>query len=266
MYQMSHLVSLNDNLFTSICREFLLRQTEIKSSVEKFDGALSKKRLLPRETFFEKTVASQQFVDKVSDLLISSIPTTEKVTGKTTVNSRSKSAKQVMSPKTSSLYEFGNVGLSRDINIPVASSSDSKEVLTRVDYLMNLMSSIPVQLPEDLSDNMFTEELSNFELAHSFAAKYRHLRPTNCCTDNTETIDHNNMLPMADSENLFAYARAWDMYCLGKILLSIYASSPSSTSLSDIIVPRPVDEDNNIDAALPDDNILSLQVSKATSK
>jgi len=77
-----------------------------------------------------------------------------------------------------------------------------------------------------------------------------------------EVISPNNILPMADSENLFAYARAWDMYSLGKILLSIYETSPTNTTLSQIIVPQPVYEDGDVVPGPPDDNIFSLQVSK----
>ncbi|CAG8522522.1 4819_t:CDS:10 [Paraglomus occultum] len=240
--------------------EFLLRQTETKNSIERYDYISSKRRLLPRDTFFDKTVGAQQFVDKVSDVLISSLPTTEKVIGKPTVNLRSKLSKQVTSPRPASLYEFGNVAIVRDRDIPTASLPDSKDALMRMEHLINLMNSIPIQLPEDMSENMFTEELSHFELAHSFAAKYRHLNPTDNHTNNLEVISPNNILPMADSENLFAYARAWDMYCLGKILLNIYETSPTNTTLSQIIVSQPVYEDGDIVPDPPDDNIFSLQV------
>ncbi|CAG8477948.1 2875_t:CDS:10 [Funneliformis caledonium] len=124
----------------------------------------------------------------------------------------------------------------------MVTNSDSKD---RIEILLTLINSLPIHLPDDMNNEFFIEKLSNFEQAHSFAAKY---------LPNNNDLEQNNLNKglyeinivhdpqqkrksvydemMEPIEVSFAYGRAWDTYSLGKIIESIYHTTTDDINLS----------------------------------
>jgi hypothetical protein len=146
-----------------------------------------------------------------------------------------------LEPATSrslSLYGvINNFDEKKDYSTTMAAVTNS-DLKDRVETLTALINTIPVHLPDDMGNEFFIEKLNNFEQAHSFAAKY---------ASNRDNSKQNEMDIVQDSqpkhasihdgivksnEPTFVYGRAWDAYCFGKIIESIYDTSKNDTSLS----------------------------------
>ncbi|CAI2162146.1 12710_t:CDS:10 [Funneliformis geosporum] len=155
-------------------------------------------------------------------------------------------------PRSLSLYEVvSSIDEKKDnsSNVPstavtaaMVTNSDSKD---RIEILLTLINSLPIHLPDDMNNESFIEKLSNFEQAHSFAAKYlpnnndlkqnnvnKGLYETNIVHDPQQKRKSVYNEIMEPNEMLFAYGRAWDTYCLGKIIESIYHTPTDDINLS----------------------------------
>nr|CAG8479267.1 3315_t:CDS:10 [Entrophospora candida] len=135
----------------------------------------------------------QQQVDLMTDSFINS----DKTVGKyQTVSAKSKSPKlrPVTATRSHSLYDAINHDISKDNTLsPLATPNDFKDVQSRIDTLVAIINKLPIKFLDELNDNYFIETL----------------------------------------DNSFAYGRAWDAYCLGQIMESIYAS-PKNTLTSSL--------------------------------
>lgn len=170
----------------------------------------------------------------------------EKTIGKSYHQSTTSNIKISKSPKlepatSRSLSLYGvinNLDEKKDHHTTVmVANSDLKD---RVETLTALINVIPIHFPDDMRNEIFIEKLNNFEQAHSFATKYVPNRD-NSKQNNIGKRDivqdsqskrasiHDGI--MKSNEN-FAYGRAWDAYCFGKIIESIYDTSKNDTSLS----------------------------------
>ncbi|RIA98648.1 hypothetical protein C1645_76770 [Glomus cerebriforme] len=123
----------------------------------------------------------------------------------------------------------------------MTTNSDLKD---RIETLSALINTLPIHLPDDIGNDFFTEKLSNFEQAHSFAAKYVPNRDNSRQNDigkRLYELDIQNSkqkhasiydVTMKSNEASFVYGRAWDTYCFGKIIECIYDTSKNDTSIS----------------------------------
>ncbi|CAJ0824151.1 5401_t:CDS:10 [Entrophospora sp. SA101] len=174
----------------------------------------------------------QQQVDLMADSFINS----DKTVGKyQTVSAKSKSPKlrPVTATRSHSLYDVINHDISKDNTLsPLATPNDFKDVQSRIDTLVAIINKLPIKFLDELNDNYFIETLDSFEKAHFFSTKYIENKPIinnkDVLIDGGFCGDDNDGL-----KDSFAYGRAWDAYCLGQIMESIYAS-PKNTLTSSL--------------------------------
>ncbi|KAG9306186.1 hypothetical protein G9A89_016090 [Geosiphon pyriformis] len=208
-------------------RNFTSQITDDKTSLEKFNILNSKRRISQRTTIMDKSGLSKLSEKKNSDLLIFDIPAAEKIIAKPS-GTISRNKKQVITAKPLSLYDFGNANLGRERDFITTTMADPKDPLGRIESLATLMNSIPIELPDEMNSDIFTKELKHFEQAHSFGVKYKHLKSSHYHPDHGGlNVDSENSNFV--SKQSFAYARAWDAYCLGKIFDDIYCSGKKIT-------------------------------------
>ncbi|RUS29740.1 hypothetical protein BC938DRAFT_480298 [Jimgerdemannia flammicorona] len=106
---------------------------------------------------------------------------------------------------------------------------------------MNLSSALnsePIRLPNEMPSDMFVEQLMHFEQTHNFGVKYRILDDVATSENPVLTAEPKSakrgglrdLFLNAQGANssqlstLFSMGRAWDMYCVGQIIQSIYTA------------------------------------------
>ncbi|CAG8488716.1 9486_t:CDS:10 [Ambispora leptoticha] len=206
-------------------REFDSHKLEATSALEMYNKLNSKKRIASKN-FTEKS-RSPQTSEKISDPLIFDIPAAEKILIKPP-GSLPRSKKQVPPARPLSLYDLSNPNYIRERDLSTASIGDSKDPLARIESLASLLNSIPIQLPDEMNNEIFIEQLLNYEQAHLFAVKYQHQVSflQNQSFPNDSTNNNSNVAETTiQSTQSFTYGRAWDAYCLGKIIEKIYAEN-----------------------------------------
>ncbi|GES77577.1 WD repeat-containing protein 81 [Rhizophagus clarus] len=151
-------------------------------------------------------------------------------------------------PRSLSLYGvINNFDEKKDYSMTMTAAvmvtnSDLKD---RVETLTALINTLPIHLPDDMKNEFFIEKLNNFEQSHSFATKYvpnrDNFKQNNIGKKLYEMDIVQDLQPkhvsthdgiMKSNETSFVYGRAWDAYCFGKIIESIYDASKNDTSLS----------------------------------
>lgn len=122
-----------------------------------------------------------------------------------------------------------------------ASAISAAKIPTSSNDTVNLLSALntePIRLPAELPEELFTEQLANFEHAYNFGVKYGSM--------NGMAINENPVLlagpksgksgglrdlflnaqagDLSQLATLFSIGRSWDMYCVGQIIQNIYAA------------------------------------------
>lgn len=86
----------------------------------------------------------------------------------------------------------------------------------------------PIRLPEALPEDYFTENLTHYEETMEFAARYKSMQSSDDICFNPVYPDpgvHYNISPCdspTQSANKFSLGTAYDMYCAGQVIESIY--------------------------------------------
>ncbi|CAG8524653.1 10987_t:CDS:10, partial [Acaulospora colombiana] len=203
----------------------LVTTNDNRSLREKYESISSKKRI-PSKILDTSKITSQHIVEISNDLLVG----LEKTTGK------HQSIAGHASPKlASALHEIVNAD-EKEIS---SSTLDPKDPSFRIEALSNLVNSLPIHLPDEMEDDYFTDSLDNFEQAHTFSAKYppQKFLSAECelsgDNDGNKYCQRRNSTKVKSTENTFSYGKAWDTYCLGKIIKALYSSSTdNNTALS----------------------------------
>ncbi|CAG8474645.1 6116_t:CDS:10 [Ambispora gerdemannii] len=205
-------------------REFDSHKSVTTSVLDKYNKLNSKRRI----ALTEKSRAPQ-IPEKISDPLTFDIPAAEKILAKPP-GTHPRSKKQTPPVRPLSLYDLGNSNYIRERELSTASMTDSKDPLARIESLALLLNLIPIQLPDEMNDGIFIEQLLNYEQAHLFAVKYQHrISLQNQSFPNDSTNNNSKVTETTiQSTQSFAYGRAWDAYCLGKIIEKIYAENKKS--------------------------------------
>ncbi|CAG8476604.1 12165_t:CDS:10 [Acaulospora morrowiae] len=195
-----------------------------KSLLEKYESISCKKRI-PSKLLETNKMTLQQITEISNELLVGS----EKTVGKyQTISSCS-------SPRLSlALHEIINA----DEKEASSATLDPKDPNVRIEAWSNLMNSLPIYFSDEISEDYFTNSLDNFERAHVFSAKYPPHKFMSAEYEQSGDQDGSNYHQRRDStkvspvENTFAYGKAWDTYCLGKIIKVIYSDLTDDTMLS----------------------------------
>ncbi|KAF9194137.1 hypothetical protein BGZ50_006616 [Haplosporangium sp. Z 11] len=222
-----------------------LSKADYVHSLTKTQTALEKaSRITKRRSAYRPQNDRAQFVDKVSDLLF-------RPTGPT----RSKSMRQQGVSRPTSLAtnggherEFANSAaqslaqpvsnallsnaITQDTNIALAS--------TRPEALAQFIQSESIELPKDLHEAAFTEELEHFEKTFYFGSKYHFMNseaPQERILSDASIVE-TDKAPTRE-EDSFEYMQSWDVYCLGEIFKQIYlAEDTPNNSITMALTPN----------------------------
>ncbi|KAG0044558.1 hypothetical protein BGZ83_010233 [Gryganskiella cystojenkinii] len=185
-------------------------------------------KITKRRNLYRPQTDRPQFVEKVSEMLFRPTAPTRSKSLKLPAGSRptsivvtnghereSSSAAQAIVANSASNLVSPISALTQDANIALAS--------TRPEALVQFLQSELIDLPKDLQDLTFAEELDHFEKTFQFGSKYHFLDSAAARArilkdaQSPETNGSN-----ARKEDSFQYMQSWDVYCLGETVKQIY--------------------------------------------
>ncbi|GJJ78952.1 WD repeat-containing protein 81 [Entomortierella parvispora] len=186
-------------------------------------------KITKRRNFYRPQSERPQFVEKVSDLLFrpagptrsksirqptGSRPSSIVVTNGHEREQSSAAQAAIVASSANNMISPINA-LAQDANVTLAS--------TRPEALVQFLQSEPIDLPKELQDLTFVEELDHFEKTFQFGSKYHFLDSSAARARISKDIQKRETNgSLGQKEDSFEYMQSWDVYCLGEIFKQIY--------------------------------------------